>query len=37
MTTQYNKPIPTPMNKEVSQPFWDAAKRHELVMPRCKN
>lgn len=37
MTAQYNKPLPTPMNKEISQPFWDAAKRHELVMPRCRN
>ena len=25
------------MNQEVSQPFWDATKRHELLMPRCKN
>jgi len=37
MTTQYNKPLPTPVNPELSKPFWDPAKRHELVMPRCRN
>ena len=29
----YNKPLPHP--NEVSQPFWDAAKRHELQIQRC--
>jgi uncharacterized protein len=24
------------MNPELTQPFWDAAKRHELILPRCK-
>ena len=24
------------MSEERPQPFWDATKRHELVMPRCK-
>lgn len=34
-TLSYTKPLPivTPVNK----PFWDAAKRHELVLPRCKD
>lgn len=29
----YNKPLPHP--NEISQPFWDAAKRHELQIQRC--
>ena len=36
MTTPYAKPLPVPMNEELSRPFWDAAKRHELALPRCK-
>lgn len=39
MTTQageYKKPLPRPMNTELTKPFWDAAKRHELVLPRCR-
>ena len=36
MTTQYNKPLPRPYNAEVSRPYWEAAKRHELVLQRCK-
>ncbi len=36
MTTPYAKPLPAPMNEELSRPFWDAAKRHELVLPRCR-
>ncbi|MBI2872803.1 MAG: Zn-ribbon domain-containing OB-fold protein [Chloroflexi bacterium] len=35
MTTQYKKPVPRPLNPEHTKPFWDAAKRHELVLPRC--
>ena len=35
-TTEYKKPIPRPLNPEVTKPFWEAAKRHELVLPRCK-
>jgi uncharacterized OB-fold protein len=30
------KPMPLQEHKTISQPFWDAAKRHELVMQRCK-
>ena len=36
MTTHYTKPMPRPMNSELSRPFWEATKRHELVMPRCR-
>ncbi len=36
MTTPYAKPLPVPMNEKLSRPFWDAAKRHELALPRCK-
>ena len=36
MTTTYSKPLPVSMNPELSRPFWEATKRHELVLPRCK-
>jgi uncharacterized OB-fold protein len=36
MATDYSKPLPRPLSPEVTRPFWEAAKRHELVMPRCK-
>jgi uncharacterized OB-fold protein len=36
MATEYTKPLPRPFSPELSRPFWEAAKRHELVMPRCK-
>ncbi len=36
MTTTYTKPMPRAMNEDLSRPFWDATKRHELIMPRCK-
>jgi uncharacterized OB-fold protein len=36
MATDYAKPLPRPINPELTRPFWEAAKRHELVMPRCK-
>lgn len=32
----YAKPIPRPEVPELTQEFWDAAKRHELVIPRCR-
>ena len=31
----YTKPLPRPTVS--SQPFWDAAKRHELQIQRCKS
>ncbi len=31
------KPMPRPAHKGLTKPFWDAAKRHELVMQRCDN
>ena len=36
MTAEYSRPLPRPQNIELTRPYWDAAKRHELVMPRCK-
>jgi hypothetical protein len=36
MAAEYSKPLPRPLNPELTRPFWEAAKRHELVMPRCK-
>lgn len=32
---EYAKPLPRQEEPELTQPFWDAAKRHELLMPRC--
>jgi uncharacterized OB-fold protein len=29
------KPLPRPDNKQLTAPFWQATKRHELVMQRC--
>ena len=34
MTTEYNKPLP--VLNDVTRPFFEAAKRHELVVQRCK-
>ena len=36
MATEYKKSLPHPVNYAVSKPFWEGAKRHELMMPRCK-
>lgn len=36
MTTEYKKPVPRPLHPELTKPFWEAAKRHELLIPRCK-
>ena len=36
MTTEYSKPLPRPISVELTRPFWEGAKRHELMMPRCK-
>ena len=33
--SDYTKPLPQP--NEVSQPFWDAAKRHELQIQHCNS
>jgi uncharacterized OB-fold protein len=35
MATASSKPLPRPISPEVTRPFWEAAKRYELVMPRC--
>ena len=34
---QYRKPLPVPMNPSLTKPYWDALKRHEVVIPRCKH
>ncbi|HEY90354.1 MAG TPA: Zn-ribbon domain-containing OB-fold protein [Dehalococcoidia bacterium] len=34
MSTEYKKPVPG--IDELSRPYWEAAKRHELVMQRCR-
>lgn len=33
----YDKPLPRAMDPNLSQPFWDGAKRHELLIPRCRS
>ncbi|HUI26588.1 MAG TPA: Zn-ribbon domain-containing OB-fold protein [Candidatus Kryptonia bacterium] len=33
--SDYLKPLPSPSPD--SRPFWDAAKRHELQLPRCRD
>lgn len=35
MVAEYRKPLPSLLNRETSLPFWEGARRHELVMPRC--
>ncbi|HKZ50810.1 MAG TPA: Zn-ribbon domain-containing OB-fold protein [Dehalococcoidia bacterium] len=32
----YDKPTPVPEHVAVTRPFWEGAKRHELLLPRCK-
>ena len=34
-TTTYEKPLPRPEDPELTAPFWEATKRHELVIPHC--
>jgi uncharacterized protein len=35
MAADYTKPLPRPMHPAFTRPFWEAAQRHELVLPRC--
>ena len=35
MTTEYKKPLPRPGNPALTKPFWDAAKKNQLVLQRC--
>ena len=37
MDMEYKKPLPLPTNETLTQPCWEAAKRHELMVQRCKN
>ena len=34
MSDEYQKPLP--YVSEVSRPYWEAARRHELVLQRCQ-
>lgn len=34
MSDEYQKPLP--FVSEVNRPYWDAARRHELVLQRCQ-
>ena len=36
MTTVPEKPLPILEDDELTAPFWAAAKRHELLIPRCR-
>ena len=36
MTNEYRKLLPLPFNDELSKPFWEGTKRHELLIQRCK-
>lgn len=35
MTQEHAKPLPRP--NRLSQPFWDGAKRHELLLQKCSS
>jgi uncharacterized protein len=35
MTTQPSRPMPRPESRSLTAPFWEAARRHELVCQRC--
>jgi len=43
MENIYTKPLPIPgglfgtTTEEFTRPFWEAAKKHELIIPRCKS
>jgi uncharacterized OB-fold protein len=36
MAVQYQKPLPNPLERDTSLPFWEGARRHELMLPRCR-
>ncbi len=37
MTTEYKKPLPRPLDVELTSEFWEGTKRRELRIPRCKS
>lgn len=34
-TSEYRKPLPRGEDPALTDPFWEAVKRHELLIPRC--
>ena len=36
MVAEYQKPLPNPLHRETSAPFWEAARRHALALQRCE-
>jgi uncharacterized OB-fold protein len=33
---EYTKPLPRPEDPALTKPFWEATKRGELIVPRCR-
>ena len=36
-SSAYDKPLPIPLHEDLSKPFWEATKRHELILPKCNS
>lgn len=36
-SSAYDRPLPVPVHEDLSKPFWEATKRHELIMPKCNS
>jgi len=37
VTSLPERPLPIPEDEALTAPFWEAAKRHELLIPRCRH
>ena len=35
MVSTPSKPLPNPISKEASLPFWEGSREHKLMLPRC--
>ncbi|MSQ30084.1 MAG: hypothetical protein EXR68_06335 [Dehalococcoidia bacterium] len=33
---EYQKPLPRPEDPVLTRPFWEAARRHQLIIQRCR-